>query len=316
MDEFRTIAKIWPSGAELDLGTDSNLVSIPSSFNRHAANFVSSPDGTQDYQFLFWNTGRHLTNKRHVRWNFSVGGWGVWTATKWYGTPPKPGDGGPARVRADAFTIGGNAPLSSDTPIDGTASTYASGAWPSGGDDHVISTVNGAATVVAKDPFHSYLFAGWLKLVFGGDDSGEFVETDTGASPGTPGFYEHVSGPFLVPKGTSADLLATYGTHNDGGGIFQLPDWIWKVFGERGPIKIPDRGDPSPIDLIRLRLLEDLLRQTKPVGQAESADFQRLIETAPQMSPEELKRAVQSVKTTLNLGKTALTAIESHMKKK
>lgn len=315
MDEFRTVAKLWPSGDDLDLGTDSNSVTIPSVFTRHAANYVSSPDGAEDYQFLFWNTGRHLTNKRHVRWNFAVGGWGVWTGTKWYGTPSDTGPGGPTRVRADAFNIGGDAPLSSDTPIDGTASTFAPGAWPSAGNDHVISTVAGAANVVAKDPFHAYLFAGWLRLVFGGDDSGEFVETDAGASPGTLGFFEHLSGPFFAPAGTNADLLATYGTH-DSGPIGRLPDWIWEIINDRGPFKIPDRGDPSPMDRIRLKVLEELLRETKPPGPAESAGFQRLIEEAPRMSREELKRAVQSLKTTLDLGKSALAAVESRLKKK
>src|SRR5262249_20953232 len=130
MDEFSVKTKLWPSGADLDLGTDSNLVTVPSTFTRHAANFVTSMDGTQNYQFLFWNTGRHVTNKRHVRWNFSVGGWGLWTATRWYGTPG-PGGPGAQRVRVDPFTIGGDAVITSGgTAINSSASTYAAGAYP------------------------------------------------------------------------------------------------------------------------------------------------------------------------------------------
>src|SRR6266550_1759615 len=123
MDEFKTVAKLWPAGTDLDLGADSNLISGPgsASFSRHAANFVTSMDGTQNYQFLFWNTGRHLTNKRHVSWHFTVLGWGLWKATRWYGTPVG-GPPGPERIHADAFTIGGDAPLSANTPIDGPAS--------------------------------------------------------------------------------------------------------------------------------------------------------------------------------------------------
>ena len=83
MDEFRTVAKIWPAGTDLDLGTDSNILGGPATFTRNAANFVTSPDGPTNYQFLFWNTGRHLTNKPRVPSNFSLLGLGVWTATRW-----------------------------------------------------------------------------------------------------------------------------------------------------------------------------------------------------------------------------------------
>ena len=148
MDEFQTIAKLWPTGAEIDLGTDSNLLGGPATFTRNAASFATSPDGTQNYQFLFWNTGRHTTGKRRVRWNFSVLGWGTWTATRWYGIPYG-GPPGASRVRADAFTIGGDAPLLG-TPIS-PSSTYAPGSWPLAGDDHVIGTTAGANRGVPVD---------------------------------------------------------------------------------------------------------------------------------------------------------------------
>src|SRR4051812_46964886 len=111
MDEFRTIAKLWPAGTELDLGTDStNLTLTPpdsANFTRTAAPFVTSVDGTQTYEFLFWNTGRHMTNKRKVIWIFSQFGWGIWTATRWYGTPGN-GPPGQPRVRGDSFSLHGN----------------------------------------------------------------------------------------------------------------------------------------------------------------------------------------------------------------
>ncbi len=106
MDTFSINARLWPSGDDLDLGVDTNNVTVPSSFDRHAANFVTLMDGTDTFQFLFRNTGRHLANKRHVAWKFSVGGWGVWNATRWYGVPPA-GPGSAQRVRADGFTLGG-----------------------------------------------------------------------------------------------------------------------------------------------------------------------------------------------------------------
>jgi hypothetical protein len=310
MDEFRTVAKIWPAGTDLDLGTDSNILGGPATFTRNASNFVTSPDGTTNYQFLFWNTGRHLTNKRRVRWNFSVLGWGVWTATRWYGSP---GNGnGPARVRADAFTIGGDTVLA-PTPID-AASTFAAGAWPFNGDDHVVGTAGGAATIVPVDPLLGYEFAGFMQLLWGGDPSGEFVETDAGSggSIGGPGFYDHVTGStFSAAAGTSADLLAAYGYNDSGPGPFRF--WL-ELFRERVKgIEIPDRGDPGPPDLIRARILEQLLRQTQPAQRG--GDFEQFIARAATMSREQLQRAVQSVKTSLDLGKTALEALEAQMKR-
>jgi hypothetical protein len=318
-DEFRTIGKLWPSGSEVDLGTDSNVLGGPATFTRNAAPFVTSPDGTQNYQFLFWNTGRHMTNKRRVRWNFSVLGWGTWTATRWYGTPSGGGGGSP-RVRADSFSIGTDGSLAGPTPIDGTASTFAAGAWPFGGDDHAIGTAAGPASVVAKDPLNSYQFAGWLPLIWGGDPSGEFVESDagTGGVIGGAGFYDHVvGGAFAAPAGTSADLLATYGEYHRElpGGLGPYVDW-WERFGRqgRGPGDFQPNVDPSPIDLIRIRVLEQLMRQMDS-DPAAGTDFRRLIDAAPTMSRDELKRTMQSLQTTLELGKAALTAIEAQMKR-
>src|SRR5688572_23100585 len=316
MDEFRTIAKVWPVGTELDLGTDSNILGGPATFTRNAANFVTSPDGMQNYQFLFWNTGRHMTNKRRVRWNFSVLGWGTWTATRWYGTPST-GGSGPARVRVDAFSIGGDTKLNG-SPIDGVLSTYASGAWPFNGDDHVIGTAAGAANVIAKDPFNNYDFAGFLQLIWGGDPTGEFVESDAGTSGsiGGGGFFDHVTGTsFAAAKGTSADLLAAYGFYDKPGGWGPLPEWFYEVFQpERGP-EIPDRGDPGPIDFIRLRILEQIVQKTRP-GSRGGTDFESLVKAAPNMNKEQLKRALQSIRTSLDMGKAALSAIEAQLKKK
>ena len=74
-------------------------------------------------------------------------------------------------------------------------------------------------------------------------------------------------------------------------------------------------GDSSPIDRIRTKLLEALLTQTRP-GTKGATDFQSLIEAAPKMNPAELKRAVQQLKTTLDLGNTALGALEARLKGK
>jgi hypothetical protein len=322
MDVFQVVAKIWPTGATLDLGTDSSVYTVTYSPTRIAAQFALSGDGTQNYQFLFWNTGRHTTSKRMVHWTINNAGWGTWTATKWYGIPPPPGPGGPSRVRADAFSMRDNAPMAA-TPID-PSSTYAAGAWPSGGDDHVISTTAGAATVVAKDPFPgplagtTYDFAGWLQLMWGGDPTGVFEENDSGTtsiSPDSTGYYDHLpAAPFPVAMNTSADLVATYGTYHSGG---DRPNWDWlrallEDVGYRGP-DLPYNVDPAPPDLIRLAILERLVARARPAAGG-GGDFQRLMEIAPTMDREALKRAIQSIKTSLDLGNAALTTIEARLK--
>lgn len=315
MDEFDVTTKLWPSGDSLDLGTDANTVTVPSSFNRHAANFVTSMDGSQTFQFLFWNTGRHLTNKRHVRWNFSEGGWGLWTATRWYGTPPTGGRPGPARVHVDPFKLRDNAQMSGVTAIDQALSTFAAGAFPFSGNNHEIGTAGGAVNVVAKDHLSDLEFAGWLRLIWGGDDSGEFVETDTGASPSSSTFFEHSSGPFHANQGASVDLLATYGNSVSSTPLHPFHDFFELLYREL-EIVPPRRGDPSPEDLKRLNdvLLKKLLQKTAP-GQPMGTDFQRFIDTAKTMSKEELMRAKQSVGTSLELGRTALSVIDAQLKK-
>lgn len=318
MDEFRTIAKLWPAGTGLDLGTDSTNLNLSppdsANFTRTAAPFVTSADGTQTYEFLFWNTGRHLTDKRKVIWVFSQFGWGIWTATRWYGTPPI-GNGGPPRVRADAFSLQADDLLSPSTPINGAASTYAAGAWPFNGDDHAIGTANGGATVVAEEQVSGLDFAGWIKLLWGGDPSGDFVETDAGTtgSFGSSGFFEPVpagTNPFSAMQGESDDLLAGYAPE-----ATRIPWGRLTVAELAQGLKIPLKGDPGPEDLLRLAVLEDLVQRTRP-GAFGGPDFQGLIEAASRMTKEELTRAKQSLQTTLDLGKSALSTIDARLKQR
>lgn len=212
MGLFSVTTKLWPSGDSLDTGTDDNSVSVPpgtASFDRHAAPFVTL-DGTQNYEFLFWNTGRHITNKRHVHWDFSAGGWVTWTATRWYGVPPPPNGPPDPEVRVDPFSIADNGPMSG-TAIDAATSIFPAGAYPDMGDDHLIDTEEGAVDIAAKGILDSQQFAGWDQLIWGGDDSGVFMEDDSGASQGSPGFYPAGSGTFHVSEDGGASLLALYG---------------------------------------------------------------------------------------------------------
>ena len=102
-------------------------------------------------------------------------------------------------------------------------------------------------------------------------------------------------------------------------GLRHDPEWFrTAVFYEvlvRDPRReIPPKGDPSPIDFLRLQVLTELLGQVGPQGSS-PMDFQQLIAAAPNMSKEELKRSVQSINTTLDLGKTALAALEAQLKR-
>ena len=323
MDVFRTVTRLWPTGDDLGGGIDSQTLSLapPASVSedRTAAQFVVSDDGTHTYQFLFWNTGRHITNRRKVIWNFSRFGWGVWTATRWYGIPPTNGGGQP-RVRADAFDLHGNALLSPDSPIDAAASTFAPpGAHPFNGDDHAIGTATAGATVVAHAHMSAYDFAGWIQLLWGGDPTGDFVETDVGTSGsfGSGSFYDTVpagTNPFVVAMGQSADLLAAYAPASVSiPSKFGHIDWEKVIFGPWHDI--PQIGDPGPEDLLRLAILEGLVQRTRPgpVG-AGITDIERVIESASRMTKDELTRAKQSLQTTLDLGKSALHTIEARLK--
>ncbi len=280
MDEFRTEARLWPTGELLDLGEDSNNTTVPSTFTRNAASSVAAPPDDDIYGFLFWNTGRHLTTKRRVRWNFSIGGWGVWTATRWYG--PSGGGPGTPRIATQAFSIGGNSVMSG-TPIDGGDSTFVNGpggtpvAWPFSGDDHVIGTQWGAATVAAKDPYSvswaNYAFAGWLRLVYGGDSAGEFVETDVVSGGGSDPLssFEHLPGVTVtVGMGQSADLIAAYGqVSRKRPSVPGLREELPPLERAPSPFDFIDwRVDPSPEDWRRLATLVDLIRQTRPGEQA------------------------------------------------
>jgi hypothetical protein len=296
MDVFQVVEKRWPTGQNLSLNTDSQSITVPTSEFRYADKFVT--DGTQTYEFLFWNTGRHVTSKRRIHWNFSVGGWGLWTATKWYG---KPGIGPTVpRVRVDPFSIKDDGPITGQGTAISNSSTYAPGAFPFNADDHEIGTANGPAVVIAQDRFAGLEFAGWLQLIWGGDDSpGDFVETDTGASMSTYGFFETVnagSNPFSENQGGSADLLALYGNS-----VIDLSNPKYKM-------QLYTVGD------LRFALETFLNRTTQPGGSA-IAEFQTIAAAAPLMTAEELRGAVERVRSTIEVGNTALASLRSQLNK-
>ena len=134
---------------------------------------------------------------------------------------------------------------------------------------------------------------------------------------GSSSFYTPVSAgsaPFSAAQNSTHDLIASYVPEPPAKPPhFGHIDW-GEVLGSIGS-KIPQNVDPAPIDLIRLAALEELVLRTQP-GAAGGTDFERLVKEAPQMSAAELKRSIQSLKTTLDLGKSALSAMDAQLKQR
>jgi len=164
-------------------------------------------------------------------------------------------------------------------------------------------------TVVAKDPFASLQFAGWDQLVFGGDDSGEFDETDAGGGPGSATFFPVGGGPFNVNQNGGANLLALYGNHATSN-LGKILANIGDILTNPGPIS---PVDPGPEDRLRLAILEGLLLQTRPAG-GDTAGLQALAQAAPRMSLDDLNAALKSVQTTIALGNTTISALQAQIK--
>ena len=166
--------------------------------------------------------------------------------------------------------------------------------------------------MAAKSPFASLQFAGWDQLVAGGDDSGEFDETDAGGSPGSSSFFPVGGGTFHVDQNSSANLLALYGNSSrlSFGSILGN---LGNIFGGSG--LPPSPIDPSPEDRLRLAILEGLLQQTRPGG-GEAADLQALTQAAPRMALSDLNAALKSVQTTVALASTTVAALQAQIKAK
>ena len=295
MDVFQYGYKLWPTGQPLpQLGSLHDSFAVPHHISQNASKFAS--DGTQTYEFLFWNTGRHVTTNRSFVWNFSVGSWGLWEATAWYGIPV--GGPGELRVRVDPFTIGGDAPIIGQGTAISKNSTYAPGAFPFNGDDHEIGTANGPAVVYAQDVFAGLSFAGWLRLIWGGDDRSSlpFVETDTGPAPGAPDFFGTVSAgtaPFNESQNGSDDLLALYGNR------------VVDLWNPRYRLQPFEYGD---------LFVGRLVKQAAwlPSGLA-GVELESIQAAAPQMTVQQVNRAITTVQAVIDLGTTTLASLQSQL---
>lgn len=323
MHVFHVKTKRWPTGEVIESTVSVTYPGPPASADNTAPPFLATGPNPDDVlQFLFWHTGRRLTNIRHVQWHFTTMSWSMWEATKWYGRPG--GGAGNPRIHAEAFSLVSNSVMSVDTPISGTTG----GTWPFMGNNNEVGTASGPATISAIDPLSGLNLCGWQKLVYGGapgDDT--FTETDADVTASTvPGngsgnVFTFTPGATLsAAQNESGEALAAYGSSGpgDSGGLRDLFDIL------RGLERIrpwPRRpwdilSDPSPLDRVRQRLVDELLQQTQP-GRAGGAanDFRSIIDALPNMSAEDLKRTLQSVKTQVDLGQTAVSSIEAQIKR-
>jgi hypothetical protein len=320
MHIFNVKTRRWPTGEIIASTVTTTFGPPPAGHDETAPQFLAlGPAPTDLLQFLFWHTGRRVTNLRHVHWSFTAMSWSVWDATKWYGFPGT-GGGGQPRIHAEAFNLATNSVMSVDTPISGTVG----GTWPFLGNNNDVGTASGAATISAIDPLSSLNLCGWQKLVYGGSPSSDtFTETDadvtatTVPGDGSGGVFVFTPGMTLsAAQNESGEALAAYGsTGSSGGGILVgiLKDLVFERVPRR-PIDIV--SDPSPLDRIRQQLVLELIRRTQPGEQITSGtDFNRIIESVPNMGAEELKRTLQSVQTQVDLGQTAVSSIEAQIKR-
>lgn len=326
MAHFTTKGKRYREGDDLpSFGSlDVTVVAPGTSVEQTApASLTDQDDVTRG--FLYWDTGRRMTSYRKVRWTFNrPANWSEWNAVAWYGRagvgPPGPGD---PTVTTDAHWVG-LGPIN-PTPIDAPpASKFVNApggtpaAWPWTGNDHLLRTQWGAATIHAKDHVQRSTgdlvlnFSSWTQIIYGGIDTGFFSENDDDiATPGSgvTGIAASTSPDFDAPMGSGGLIMAGYvappwpHVPRD---IFdrlvelirRWPDWH-------------DIGDPGPEDIIRLKLISESLDLVRGQPSTGGDAFEGLIGAGKKMTRAELMRTIASTKATLLRGAGAVKALEA-----
>jgi len=157
MGHFTTEGKRYREGSILDSFSSLDVgvpppPAMPTTVEQIAPKELN--DGESTRAFLFWDTGRQVTGKRHVRWSFShADQWSTWNAVAWYGLLGPGGTPQPI-VSLDAYWV--DTGTLDPTPVDGPGSSFVNGvgaanvAWPGHGNDHEVRTKFGPATVRAR----------------------------------------------------------------------------------------------------------------------------------------------------------------------
>ena len=319
-NHFTTAGKRYREGTSFPgFGALDVDVSAPTTIDQIAPAFL--PDGATQRGFLFWDTGRRITNLRHVRWTFNhLPDWTNWNATAWYGVggngPPQP------LVGLDAYWVGQG--TLDPTPIDGPGSSFVNGpgagntAWPWMGNDHEVRTQWGPATIRALDHLRRSVsdpqldFSSLMTLIFGGDDSSVFNENDDGlgSSGGVvTGIAATTAQTLSFAQNAGATVMAGY-----------VQPVSSKVTFPGSLIELIDEAvlnhlvftnvDPSPDDLVRLKLIVESIDLVR--GERVSADvFSGLVDAARGMSKAELTRTIAGTKATLARGEAALKSLQA-----
>jgi hypothetical protein len=325
MAHFTTNGKRYREGDDLPSfgSVDATITAAGTTLEQNAPASLFDQDGKQR-GFLYWDTGRRITNKRRVRWTFNhPANWSEWNAYAWYGV----GGNGPSEpiVAVDAHWVS-MGPID-PTPIDGPGSTFVNApggtpvAWPWSGNDHLVRTQWGAATLHSKlhlqrhtgDPLLD--FSSWTQLIFGGDDTGYFSENDddiTTPGSGVTGIAASTSPYITAPMGSGSLIMAGYVAPPPA--VFDpgILKKLGELLSDPGLIaKFRDRGDPSPEDIIRLKLISESLDLVRGDPATGVDAFEGLLGAARKMSPAQLKRVIAGTRSTLARGQAALKSIEA-----
>jgi hypothetical protein len=267
-------------------------------------------------RFLFWDTGRRITNKRKVIWTFEyAANWATWNAVAWYGIPGGP-PGEPV-IDAESYWAN-NGPMTPTAIHDISESGVPAGhtAWPWMGNDHQVRTEWDAGSIDAKPSLTSTTgsaldFSGWIKLFFGGDPNGACDESDADVPPGGVVTGEvAVTGPSLAFAHNEGDgCIAAY--------VTPIPAKIKgpniNVKFRPQPIEIVDPA--TLIDVLRERGLgEQLTRVREAVGQPVD-EIERLVGAATSMTKSQLKTAVAELRSIVNRGEAGLKSLQAQVEK-
>ena len=326
MGHFTTKGKLLREGTDLSAfgSLDVTVTAAGTTVEQTAPPSLPDADGVLR-SFLYWDTGRRITGKRKVRWTFNhPTNWSEWPAAAYYGIPPT-GTGGTASVMVDAHWVG-SGPIN-PTPIDGSGSTFVNapggtpGGWPGDGEDHVVRTQWGSATLRAKDHLQRNMgdplleFSSWQQLVYGGDAAGYFEENDDDITPGggVTGIANSTSPFFSVAQNSGSFLMAGYVVPVKSGiDIFKKLIELIRAY-DLG--KFIDKGDPSPEDIIRLKLISESLDVVRGGTVTDFDAFEGLLDAAKKMKPAELKRTIAGTKATVLRGQAVVKTLEALAKK-
>ena len=323
MGHFATTGKSYADGGTIDgfAGIDHmsfGATSTPDVLNQVAPDSVLDNGVTK--RFLFWDTGRQITNYRHVRWTFTnSGNWSTWNAVAWYGTPSS--EPGQPIIEVDSYWAN-NGPLA-PTPVEAASEAGVPGgqtAWPWMGHDHQVRTEWGAGSIDAKSDLASpggatLWFSSLVKLVFGGIATGVFDENDADIPPGgVVTGVESVTGQSAsFAHNEGGTIIAAYVTPTHSHSPFHLIDpgklyrkvWPWEEI-----------VDPATlIDIIRERGLADPISRLRGSVGDPVDEIERLVGAATSMTKSQLKTAVAELRSIVSRGEAGLKSLQAQTEK-